>query len=340
MNAPINDIATLEQKAAAELESVTDAAQLENWRRTYLGRQGQVSLLLRSLKDISAEDERRTQGQKANQLRQQLEKALTTKQYALTQSSVAPLDVTVPGLRPALGHLHPLTLSLRRIRHIFTAMGFLIVEGPLVEETKYNFDLLNMPLEHPARSELDTFYLTNGAVLRVHTSSVQVRAVIEHKLVPPFRIISPGLVFRAEKVDATHEVNFIQTEGVVVDKSISIAHFRGIIENFYTAFFGQPVRCRLRPSYFPFVEPGFEVDIACIFCQQKGCRVCKGSGWLEHMGAGMVHPQVLRNMNVDPGQWQGFAFGGGVERLAMLYYGINDVRLFHSGDLKFIQQFA
>jgi phenylalanyl-tRNA synthetase alpha chain len=219
-------------------------------------------------------------------------------------------------------------------------MGFQLAEGPLVEEARFNFDMLNIPLEHPARAETDTFYLENGHILRTHTSPVQVRTVLENNLTPPFKIFSPGRTFRSEKTDATHESTFHQFEGLAVGDNITIAGFKGDIEQIFARFFGQNISVRLRTSYFPFVEPGFEVDISCVFCQAKGCRVCKHSGWIEVMGAGMVHPNVLRNMNINPEKYQGYAFGGAIDRLTMLRHGINDIRLFWSGDIDFLRQFS
>ncbi|HZQ45977.1 MAG TPA: phenylalanine--tRNA ligase subunit alpha [Verrucomicrobiae bacterium] len=340
MTEPHPDIATLKADAENRLASVQSAADLEAWRQAFIGRSGQVPLLLRSVKDLPAQ-ERRTLGQAANELRQQLEAAYQAKQHQLEAAAQrGSFDITVPGKRPALGHVHPLTQAVRELCDIFSSMGFLIADGPLVEEARYNFDLLNIPLEHPARAETDTFYLTDGHVLRTHTSPVQIRAVLENHLTPPFRLISPGVVFRAEKADATHGSTFMQMEALMVGKDISIAHFRGIVEAFYSAYFKKKAVSRLLPTFFPFVEPGFQVDLQCIFCEGKGCRVCKQTGWLEMMGAGMVHPSVLKNMNVDPKKWQGFAFGGGIERLVMLKYGVPDMRLFWENDLRFLRQFS
>ncbi|HHE76799.1 MAG TPA: phenylalanine--tRNA ligase subunit alpha, partial [Candidatus Parcubacteria bacterium] len=250
-------------------------------------------------------------------------------------------DVTVPAKKPLLGHLHPLTLVKREIERIFEAMGFKIVQGPEVETEWHNFDALNIPKDHPARDAWDTFWLKNGLLLRTHTSPVQIRYMEKHQ--PPFRIISPGKVFRHEATDASHEFEFWQLEGLMVDNNVSVADFKGVVSAFFNNFFEKELKVRLRPGYFPFVEPGFEVDISCVFCNGRGCPVCKGTGWIEMMGAGIVHPRVLKNcgFNFDPllGGWQGFAFGMGLSRLAMLKYRINDVRLFNSGDLRFINQF-
>jgi phenylalanyl-tRNA synthetase alpha chain len=249
------------------------------------------------------------------------------------------------GQRIVAGHLHPLTQTLRRVQEIMSAMGFVIVEGPEVEEERYDFDALNIPLDHPARAEADSFYVHprrrggDGLVLRTSTSAVQVRAVIENDLVPPFKIASPGRVFRKEKPDPTHESIFYQLEALTVANNITIADYRGVTETLFSTFFGRQTRIRLRPGYFPFVEPGFEVDMTCVFCED-GCRVCKHTGWVEMGGAGMVHPNVLKNMNIDPRKFQGFAFGYGLDRLTMLWHNIEDIRLFWSGDIRFLRQFS
>lgn len=236
------------------------------------------------------------------------------------------VDVTVPGVKPALGHLHPLTLVRRKIEEIFGSMGFSVAEGPEMETEWYNFDALNIPKNHPARDLWDTFYLTNGLLLRTHTSPVQIRYMEKNQ--PPLKIIVPGRIFRHEATDFSHEFNFHQVEGLMIDKTVSVANFKAIIQEFFKQFFGESsVQIRMRPSYFPFVEPGFEVDM-------MGKK-----GWMEMMGAGMVHPNVLNNAGLNPKDWQGFAFGMGMDRLAMMKYKIDDIRLFYSGDLRFLQQF-
>ncbi len=246
-----------------------------------------------------------------------------------------------------IGHLHPLTLTLNRIHEIFAALGFIIADGPEVEEAKYNFDALNTPLDHPARSASDTFMIdpasVNGEkdlVLRTQTSPMQIRSVEAMHLKPPLYVIAPGRVFRREKVDATHESTFYQFEGLGISETTSIADFKAIIAEFFSVFFQKDVTVRLRPSYFPFVEPGFEVDMSCVFCGGSGCRVCKHTGWIEVMGAGMVHPNVLKNMNIDSEKYQGFAFGGAIDRLTMIRHGITDIRTFWSGDIRFLKQFS
>jgi len=249
-------------------------------------------------------------------------------------------DISVPGKKPFLGHLHPLTQVKRKCEEIFQAMGFSIIEGPEIETEWYNFDALNIPKEHPAREALSlgkTLYLKQGNLMRSHTSAVQIHYLEKNN--PPLRIIAPGRIFRQEATDASHEINFYQIEGLMIDKDIAVAHFKAIIEEFFQRFFNQKIKTRLRPSYFPFVEPGFEVDLSCLNCQGKGCSVCSKTGWLEMMGAGMVHPNVYKAVKLNPRDWQGFAFGIGMDRLAMMKYKINDIRLFYSGDLRFLEQF-
>ena len=337
MTAPTpNELAKLGDIALTELGTISTAAALEQWRVKYLGRKGQVSHLLRQVKDLP-EEEKAVVGEAGNRLRQKLEAAFMAASEKMNQDESLNVSATLA----AVGHLHPLTLSIRQLYAVLSSLGFKPVEGPQVEEAKYNFDYLNIPIEHPARAETDTFYLANpGLVLRTHTSPVQVRAVLEQHLRPPFRICSPGRVFRSESTDSSHESTFYQFEGLEIGKDVSVAHLKGAIAAIYSRFFGTDVTTRLRTSYFPFVEPGFEVDISCFFCSQTGCRVCKHSGWIEVMGAGMVHPNVLRNMNIDPDQFQGYAFGGAIDRLTMLRHGINDIRLLWSGEFEFLKQFS
>jgi phenylalanyl-tRNA synthetase alpha chain len=256
-------------------------------------------------------------------------------------------DETIPGQIPSFGHLHPLTLVRMKSQDIFQTMGFYTVDGPEIENEWYNFDALNIPKDHPARDMWDTFWLRNvrsqelkgkyRLLLRTHTSPLQIRFMEKNN--PPFRIIAPGRVFRHEATDASHEINFYQLEGLMVDKYVSVSNFKAVIEGFFSIFFNKRIKIRLRPSYFPFVEPGFEIDISCINCLGKGCSSCKKMGWVEVMGAGMVHPLVFKNVGLNPKFWQGFAFGIGLDRLAMMKYKIDDVRLFYSGDLRFLYQF-
>ncbi len=247
------------------------------------------------------------------------------------------IDVTVPGKKPVFGHLHPLTQVKRKVEEIFEGMGFSIIEGPEMEQEWYNFDALNIPKDHPARDLWDTFYLKNGLLLRTHTSPVQIRYMEKNQ--PPLRIIAPGRCFRHEATDASHEMQFYQMEGLMVDKKVSLANLKGILESFMNRFFGENVKLRWQPSYFPFVEPGLELLMACNICKGKGCSTCGGSGWMEVIPCGMVHPNVLKAAGLSPKNWQGFAFGMGIDRLAMMKYKINDIRLFYSGDLKFLNQF-
>lgn len=333
-------IATLRHEALEALAQVADASALEAWRVHYLGRKGAVPQFLRQLKELPAA-ERRVVGEQGNQVRQELEQALAERQQQFSSASPVVSSQAQPDVVAAApGHLHPLTLTIRRIEAIFTQLGFTMVEGPLVEDPRYNFDFLNISPEHPARAETDTFYLTNGAILRTHVSPLQIRGPKELGLKPPFQIFYCGRCFRAEKKDATHEDTFHQFEFMVVNETVSLAELKGIVQRVYSDFFGRPTDVRLRPAYFPFVEPGLEVDIGCVFCQQQGCAVCKWTGWIEMAGAGMVQPVVLQNIGVDPGRYQGIAMGAAIDRLAMLRYGISDIRLFWSGDLKFLRQFS
>lgn len=336
----------LANRANSELSACETSSALEAWRVAYIGRSGAVSELLRGIKDLSDAD-KRIVGKNGNALRRELEEKYAEKLHVIEKvSSSSNLQPTTYSLQPSAGHVHPLTLSLNRVHEIFSALGFIIADGPEVEEVKFNFDLLNTPADHPARGAGDTFMVdplsVNSAidlVLRTQTSPMQIRSVESLHLHPPFSIIAPGRVFRKEKVDATHESTFYQFEGLSVSETTSIADFKSVTETFFSAFFNADVVTRLRPSYFPFVEPGFEVDMSCPFCK-NGCRVCKNTTWIEVMGAGMVHPNVLKNMNIDPEKYQGYAFGGAIDRLTMIQYGINDIRLLWSGDIRFLRQFS
>ncbi len=334
MTTPVADIPSLRAEAEASLAAVKTAAALETWRVKYLGRKGLVPQLLRNLKNLSLE-QKRTLGPAAQILRQELETAYKNKweHYVLASSQKTDTSMSKPGA------LHPLTQTARHIQDIFLKLGFTYVEGPLVEDPTNNFDKLNIPPEHPARTETDTFYLDDGHILRTHVSPLQVRGPLEQGIKPPYKMFYLGRCFRAESTDATHETTFHQFEFMVVDEKSTLADLKGVIETFYSEFFGKRVSARLRPAYFPFVEPGLEVDLSCIFCEAKGCRVCKYTGWIEMAGAGMVHPNVLKAINLDPKRYQGYALGGGYDRLAMLKYGINALREFLAGDIKFINKF-
>jgi phenylalanyl-tRNA synthetase alpha chain len=342
----------LRRKALEEFERVHDLAALNAWRVRFLGRKSELALLLRRLSELPLEERRRLGGE-GNALRHELEEKYRSKSRSLTAKEPSlSIDVTRPGPKYARGHLHPLTLVMRRVVEIFGRMGFAVAEGPEIETERNNFDALNIPQWHPARDLMDTFWLkpqnqkskiknkkNDGLLLRTHTSPVQIRYMETHQ--PPFRIIAPGRVYRHEATDARHEMQFHQIEGLMVGDDISLSNLKAIIEIFITSFFGPMAKLRVRPGYFPFVEPGVEFDLSCIGCYGKTpkCRLCGGSGWLEFAGAGMVHPNVFRAVGYNPQVLQGFAFGMGVERLAMIKYKIDDIRLFHSGDLRFIKQF-
>ena len=321
---------------------LADNADLEQIRIQYLGKKGELTSVLRGMGALTPE-ERPVVGQIANEVRAEIETALKNKAEAqknaeLERRLVAEkIDVTLPSVTPAAGKLHPLTQVQRTIEDIFIGMGFSIAEGPEVEYDYYNFQALNIPENHPARDTQDTFYITENILLRSQTSPVQVRTMENQK--PPIRVISPGRVFRSDAVDATHSPLFHQVEGLVVDKGITMGDLKGMLETFAKTLFGNDTRLRFRPHHFPFTEPSAEVDVSCFVCGGKGCRVCKNEGWIEILGAGMVHPYVLSNCGIDPEEYSGFAFGMGVERIAMKYYGIDDMRLLYENDTRFLEQF-
>lgn len=333
----------LRQVAVAELSQVTGLETLNELRVKYLGKKGSLTAVLRGLGGLSPEERPRV-GQIVNEIRTELEGLIEAKTEELKQRELAAkigserIDVTLPGRRPELGHKHPLTLTLDRIKSIFMRMGYDVVEGPEVETDYFNFEALNLPPDHPARDMQDTFYITPDILLRTHTSPVEARTMQSVQPNSPVRIISPGKVYRCD-YDATHSPVFHQVEGLVIDKGISFADLKGTLELFAKEMFGNNVRLRFRPSFFPFTEPSAEVDISCVMCAGRGCRTCKGTGWLEILGSGMTHPRVLEMSNFDPNVVSGFAFGMGVERIAMLVYGIDDLRLFYDNDLRFLAQF-
>lgn len=344
------DAKSLKERALADIAGVSLVRQLEEVERLYLGRKGELTQLLRSLSSLP-EGERATQGKEANDLRELLEQKMGEKRKELEEKEIQDrekgewLDITAPGVPVRAGKLHPLTLVQRKMCEIFGSMGFAVAEGPEIEDEWHNFDALNIPTGHPAREMWDTFWLKQQGsgensrahyLLRTHTSPVQIRYMETHN--PPFRIIAPGRIFRYEATDARHEINFYQLEGLMVGKDVSAANFKGVIEEFYRRFFGKPVSVRLRPSYFPFTEPSFEVDMSCLLCGGKGCSSCGGAGWIEIMGAGMVHQNVFKAAGYVPGEWQGFAFGMGVDRLTMMKYKINDIRMLYSGDLRLLKK--
>ncbi len=343
----LKELEQLKASAISELETITDLQELEKWRVKYLGRKGSLTSILRSLGSLPA-DERRTAGSAANDLKLLFEGRLREKEEdlktrhlsdSLARSSI---DVTLPGFPAVLGRFHPTTRILREICQVFVSMGFEVVEGPEVEWDYYNFEALNIPRDHPARDMWATFWIDGeeaekSRLLRTHTSPMQIRLM--EKVRPPVRAIVPGKCYRYEATDATHESMFYQVEGLAVDKGITMADLKGTLYEFARRLFGEARKARFRCDYFPFVEPGVEMAIDCFVCQGSGCRLCGNSGWIEILGAGMVHPDVLRRVNYDPEIYTGFAFGMGVERVPMLRYGIDDIRLFYGNDLRFLRQF-
>ena len=334
----LQHIAEQARRAVAGVDSVAD---LDQVRVDYLGKKGQLTELLKGLGRLSPE-ERPQAGAAINVLKQELQDLLQARKSAFEQADIEQrllaekIDVTLPGRNAGLGSIHPVTRTLDRITGFFTGAGYRVEEGPEIEDDYHNFEALNIPAHHPARAMHDTFYIDAGTVLRTHTSPVQVRTM--KRQAPPLRIICPGRVYRCDS-DLTHTPMFHQVEGLVVDEDISFADLKGTVDQFLKAFFEADLPVRFRPSYFPFTEPSAEVDIQCANCLGKGCRICKNTGWLEVMGCGMVHPNVFTNCDIDTQRYSGFAFGMGVERLAMLRYGVGDLRLFFENDLRFLQQF-
>ena len=334
---------SLKQEATEAFAEADSVLKLNELRVKYLGKKGSLTTILRGLGALSPEERPRV-GQIVNEVRAELETALNEKNDSLKKAELLErlanekIDVTLPGRINPIGHQHPLTLTLNRIKEVFLNMGFTVAEGPEVEQDHFNFEALNLPKDHPARDMQDSFYITEELLLRTHTSPVQARTMQANEPNSPIRIIAPGKVYRRD-YDATHSPMFTQVEGLVVDKNISFSDLKGMLELFIHQIFDEKVGVRFRPSFFPFTEPSAEVDISCVMCKGKGCRVCKGSGWLEILGSGMVHPRVLEMSGYDPKEVSGFAFGMGVERIAMLLYGIDDLRLFYDNDLRFLRQF-
>jgi phenylalanyl-tRNA synthetase alpha chain len=331
------EIDTLLQETLTRLARLEDAQELERLKIEVLGRKGKLSDLFKQLKD-SPDAERPVLGKLLNEARSRLESAF---EEAKSQTSAVSrrehaLDISLPGRLPYLGHLHPITKVSMEITEIFQGLGFTVVEGPDVELDYYNFEALNIPKDHPARDMQDTFYVTDNVVLRTHTSPIQVRVM--EKQPPPVRIIAPGKAYRCDS-DMTHTPMFHQVEGLVVDKDVSFGDLKGVLTIFVHQMFGPEVDLRFRPSFFPFTEPSAEVDIQCVICGGEGCRVCSETGWLEILGSGMVDPEVFKMVGYDPEEVSGYAFGMGIERIAMLKYGINDLRLFFDNDLRFLKQF-
>ncbi len=332
----------IENVALEELKLAKDSTAIENIRVKYLGKKGELTTILRSMGSLSKE-ERPVMGKLVNEvkatLEAKLEEVLTEIKIKEKNEKLANevIDISIPGTKNIIGKRHPLELTLDSMKEIFISMGFTVEEGPEVEKDYYNFEALNIPKNHPARSEQDTFYINDNIVLRTQTSPVQARVMEKQK--PPIKMISPGKVFRSDAVDATHSPIFYQMEGLVIDKGITFADLKGTLELFAKKMFGDKVKTKFRPHHFPFTEPSAEMDATCFVCNGKGCRVCKGEGWIEILGCGMVHPDVLRNCGIDPEIYSGFAFGFGVDRMVMLKYGIDDIRLLYESDMRFLNQF-
>lgn len=332
----------IRRRAEEELARAKAIDDIEALRVKFLGKKGELTAVLRNMGSLSAE-ERPIVGQAANAVRGFLENEIDArkKEIALIEKErklkSEVIDVTMPGRRRNVAKLHPLSKVLNEITDIFTGMGFSVTEGPDIELDYYNFEALNIPADHPARDTQDTFYITDSILLRTQTSPVQIRVMEKTK--PPIRIISPGRVFRSDAMDATHSPLFHQIEGLVVDKGVTMADLKGTLEEFAKKLYGRDAKIRLRPHHFPFTEPSAEVDVSCFVCGGKGCNVCKGEGWIEILGAGMVHPRVLEKCGIDTEVYSGFAFGMGLERLVMRKYNIDDLRLFYENDVKFLRQF-
>ena len=338
---PINNIEDIITQAVNAVAEAQDLNQLDQVRVNFLGKKSVFTQIMKELGNIEPE-QRRELGQVINHAKTTLQDALDARKILLTEAELQArllserIDVSLPGRGQSASGLHPVTITLRRIAQIFASVGFQVVEGPEIEDDYHNFAALNIPEHHPARAMHDTFYFDAHTVLRTHTSPVQIRVMESEQ--PPLRVIAPGRVYRCDS-DLTHTPMFHQVEGFLVDTDVSFADLKGIVYEFLRAFFEKDIQVRFRPSYFPFTEPSAEVDIECVICDGHGCRVCKQTGWLEVMGCGMIHPEVFKSVNIRYPEYSGYAFGMGVERLAMLRYGINDLRMFFENDLKFLQQF-
>ena len=335
-------IQELEARSLARIAAAGTDAELEAVRVDALGRKAPLAQLGKEMGKLAPEDRARV-GKLLNSTRQNLEEALDSRKQAFAAAALQTrlesewLDVTLPAPGARRGHLHPITRIQRELEELFSSLGFAVLDGPEVEDEYHNFDALNIPADHPARDMQDTFWLDGGNLLRTHTSPVQVRGM--ERFGPPLRMIAPGRAFRNESVDASHEHTFYQLEGMMIDRDVSVAHLLYFMKTLLTAIFHREVTVRLRPGYFPFVEPGFELDIQCLICGGSGCPVCKQSGWVELLPCGLVNPKVLRMSGIDPDEWGGFAFGLGLTRLAMMRYGIDDIRHLQGGDLRFLEQF-
>lgn len=332
----------LQELALDKIKNAKDSSELEEIRVKFLGKKGELTTILRGMGQVSPE-ERPVIGKLVNEAKAKIEGELDKIISSIKEKEKADklanetIDISLPGKKNRVGKRHPLDLTLQKMEEIFVSMGFTIEDGPEVELDHYNFEALNIPKNHPARSEQDTFYINDNIVLRTQTSPIQVRTM--EKQEPPIKMISPGKVYRSDSVDATHSPIFYQMEGLVIDKGVTFADLKGTLNLFAKKMFGEKVKTKFRPHHFPFTEPSAEMDATCFVCGGKGCRVCKNSGWIELLGCGMVHPQVLRNCGIDPEVYSGFAFGFGVDRMVMLNYGIDDIRLLYESDMRFLNQF-
>lgn len=335
----------LQQEALEKVDQASELKELNDIRVAYLGKKGPITEVLKGMGKLSAE-ERPKMGALANEVRDVISASISERQQVLEKAAVEArlasetIDVTLPGRSIQTGNSHPLTRIIEELEDLFVGMGFTVAEGPEVEQDYYNFEALNLPKGHPARDMQDTFYITEEILLRTHTSPMQARTMEKHKGKGPVKIICPGKVYRRDNDDATHSHQFMQIEGLVVDENIRMSDLKGTLEVFAKKMFGEEREIRLRPSFFPFTEPSVEVDISCKICHGDGCHVCKGTGWIEVLGAGMVHPNVLEMAGFDSKKYSGFAFGMGAERIAMLKYGIDDIRHYYTNDIRFLKQFA
>lgn len=335
-----NQLRKIEKEAREAIDKASDKKGLEELKIKFLGRKGSLTSILKRLGGLPKE-ERPAIGKLSNEIKLRLEKAINDRLTALKGKAQGPelikgFDPTLPGRRLPPGHLHPITQILNEVCQVFENMGFSVAQGPEIELDFYNFEALNIPPDHPARDMQDTFYVDDKVLLRTHTSPIQIRTM--EKMSPPVRIIAPGKVYRCDS-DVTHTPMFHQVEGLMVDRHVSFSHLKGILTHFAREIFDRNTSVRFRPSFFPFTEPSAEIDIQCVMCRGRGCRVCSHTGWLEVLGAGLVHPAVFRHVDINPQNYSGFAFGLGIERIAMLRYGINDIRLFYDNDLRFLNQF-
>ena len=332
----------IREEAIHQIESSGELGKLNDVRVAFLGKKGELTAVLKGMKDVAPED-RPLVGQLVNETREAIEKKLDETKQKLEAAQMElklkheVIDVTLPAKKNRVGHRHPNTIALEEVERIFVGMGYEVVEGPEVEYDYYNFEALNIPANHPAKDEQDTFYINDKILLRTQTSPVQVRVMEQKK--PPIRMIAPGRVFRADEVDATHSPSFHQIEGMVIDKGITFSNLKGTLTQFVQKLFGKETKVKFRPHHFPFTEPSAEMDVSCFKCGGKGCRFCKGSGWIEILGCGMVHPHVLEMCGIDPEEYTGFAFGVGLERIALLKYEIDDMRLLYENDIRFLKQF-